>query len=65
MLSLSTNGVLQPEETFRYASDTNTYYAVYQATNKGNVQLNITANSNCRPDAVCQAPVYTLTINVQ
>jgi hypothetical protein len=62
-LSLSEKGLLQPVDLLRYDPVSDSYYAVYQATSKGRVQLNILSNSTCA--IVCTASVYTLTINIQ
>jgi hypothetical protein len=62
-LHLSQQGILQPSEIFRYDSDTDAYYAVYQATSTGQVQLTIVANTT--DSAHAPPPTYTITINVQ
>ena len=64
-LSLSKKGMLQPVDLLRYNPVSDSYDAVYQATSKGRVQLNILSNSTCSIDNVCASSVYTLTINVQ
>ncbi len=65
-LSLSADGMLQPVELFHYDPASHSYYAVYQATSKGSVQLNIIPDANCITGDICPTtPVYTLTIHVQ
>jgi hypothetical protein len=64
-LSPSANGILQPVESFHYNPVSNSYYAVYQATSKGSVQLNIVSNANCATGIICADPAYTITINIQ
>jgi hypothetical protein len=64
-LSLSTNGILQPVELFYYDSVADSYYAVYQATSKGKVQLNIIPDANSSTAVIDATPVYTVTIIIQ
>ena len=65
LLSLGANGVLQPVELFYYDSVADSYYAVYQATSKGKVQLNIIPDANSRTAVIDATPVYTVTIIIQ
>ncbi len=64
-LSLSAYGVLQPIELFHYDPVSYAYYAVYQAVNKGSVQLAIIAQTNDITGTVAPTSVYTLTMAVQ
>jgi Cellulase (glycosyl hydrolase family 5) len=65
-LLLSADGILQPVEIFHYDPIYDTYYAVYQASGQGRVQLSVVSNSPaCSIGNICLPPVYTLTINVQ
>jgi len=45
-LSLSINGILQPEETFHYDSASHSYYALYQASSKGDLQITVAADNS-------------------
>lgn len=64
-LFLSANDILQPAEVFHYDPVTHSYYAVYQAKNKGSIILNIFPNANSMHDGMYTFPVYALTINIQ
>jgi Cellulase (glycosyl hydrolase family 5) len=64
-LSLSSNDILQPLETFYYDYGSDSYYAVYQAKSEGSTQLSISSDTNCITEIPCPDPVYTLTIIVQ
>lgn len=59
-LSLSEKGIVQPVDLFHYYLVSDAYYAVYQAVNKGSVQITICSAGNS-----CTSPIYTLTITVQ
>lgn len=63
--SLSATGILQPLESFHYDPVSDSYYAVYQAISKGNVQINISPYVDCTTEVTCAKPVYALTINIQ
>ena len=64
-LSLSPYGMLHSVELFHYDPVSDSYYAVYQAVSKGNVQLNIISDANCIMGDICTTSVYTLMIYVQ
>jgi hypothetical protein len=64
-ISLSQKGILQSSEIFHYDANTDAYYAVYQATSKGQVQLTIGSNTTDSENALSTPPAYTITINVQ
>ncbi len=63
-LSLNADGILRRVQAFYYDPLADSYYALYQATNQGSVQLTITPDDNCISSA-CTTPAYKLTINVQ
>jgi len=64
-LYLSADGILRPVELFHYDPVAHSYYAVYQATSEGSVQLIIVPDAYCQTSDICANPVYTLAINVQ
>jgi len=63
--SLSGNDILQSTESFHYDARSDSYYAIYQATSKGSVQLNIHSDSACSKDTICTSSLYVLNINIQ
>jgi predicted metalloendopeptidase len=56
-LSLSASGILKPAELFHHDPVSNSYYAVYQATSQGNIQINIIDDKH--------TIIYTLKINIR
>jgi len=64
-LTLSAQGILQPLEAFHYDPVSDSYYAVYQAIGKGNVELNISPYVDCTTGTMCTNPVYTVTITIE
>jgi hypothetical protein len=61
---LSVHGLLHPIELFHYDTVSDSYYALYQATNKGSVQLNIIPHSNYTIYGAHPNIIYALTINI-
>lgn len=65
LLSLKGGSMLRPVELFHYEHTFDSYFAVYQATSKGSVQINIISNFSYLKSIICTEVVYTLTINIQ
>ncbi len=57
-LSLSSQGVLQAVQKFYYDPELDSYYAVYQASSKGPVQLTIVPNDGFAKNTMRATPVY-------
>lgn len=64
-LTLSANGILQPVTSLYYNPSSHAYEAVYQAINKGNVQIYVSSGNSCSAGGDCPAAIYTVTVDIQ